>query len=203
MGSALSNEDQQNLILCARETLDQIKGSARYQFGVGFASSAGRVENSNDNKHIQNREDMGQGGLAVISIEVNKKKYAIGWADSNNMDRQVRDAVLSDLNSLNMIEVCTSDTHSTSGKRTRLGYYPLGSISDVVEIAKIFRKLAQESFADIEECCFELLSVESNIKVMGKGQFDDYSKALDRSMKITKVFLAISTGMALSMLLVT
>jgi hypothetical protein len=38
---------------------------------------------------------------------------------------------------------------------------------------------------------------------MGKGQFDDYSKALDRSMKITKVFLAISTGMALSMLLVT
>ena len=141
--------------------------------------------------------------MAVIAIEENKKKYDIGWADSNNMDRQVRDGVLSDLNSLNMIEVCTSDTHSTSGKRTRLGYYPLGSISDVVEIAKEFRKLAQESFSDIKECCFELLSVESNIKVMGKGQFDDYSKALDRSMKITKVFLAISTGMALSMLLVT
>jgi putative membrane protein len=205
MGSALSKEDQQKLILCARETLDQIKGSARYQFGLGFASSAGRFENSYDNKHIQNREDMGQGGLAVIAIEVNKKRYAIGWADSNNMDRQVRDGVLSDLNShgFNMIEVCTSDTHSTSGKRTRLGYYPLGSISDVVEIATEFRKLAQESFADIKECCFELLSVESNIKVMGKGQFEDYSKALDRSMKITKVFLVISTGMALSMLLVT
>jgi putative membrane protein len=205
MGSALSNDEQQNLILCARETLDQIKVSERYQFSVGFASSAPKVENRNDNVHIKNREDMGQGGLAVIAIEVNKKRYAIGWADSNNMDRQVRNGVLSDLNSqgFNMIEVCTSDTHSTSGKRTRLGYYPLGSISDVLEIGKVFRKLAQKSFADIEECCFELLSVESNIKVMGKGQFDDYSKALDRSMKITKIFLAISTGMALSMLLVT
>ncbi|MGI8834631.1 MAG: DUF2070 family protein, partial [Nitrososphaeraceae archaeon] len=205
MGSALSNEEQQNLILCARETLDQIKVSARYQFAVGFASSARRGEDSNDNIHIENREDMGQGGLAVIAIEVNKKRYAIGWADSNNMDRQIRDGVLADLNSqgFNMIEVCTSDTHSTSGKRTRLGYYPLGSISDVVEIAKVFGKLAQEAFADIEGCCFELLSVESNIKVMGKGQFDDYSMALDRAMKITKIFLAISTGMALSMLLVT
>lgn len=205
MGSALSNEEQQNLILCARETLDQIKVSARYQFGVGFASSARRGEDSNDSIHIENREDMGQGGLAVIAIEVNKKRYAIGWADSNNMERQVRDRMLADLNSqgFNMIEVCTSDTHSTSGKRTRLGYYPLGSISDVVEIAKVFGKLAQESFADIEGCCFELLSVESNIKVMGKGQFDDYSMALDRAMNITKVFLAISTGMALSMLLVT
>lgn len=204
MGSALSNEEQQNLILCAKETLDQIKVSARYQFNVGFASSARSIEN-NDNIHIENREDMGQGGLAVIAIEVNKKRYAIGWADSNNMDRQVRDAVLSDLNSqgFNMIEVCTSDTHSTSGKRTRHGYYHLGSISDVDEIAKDFRKLAQESFADIQECCFKLLSVESNIKVMGKGQFDDYSKALDRSMNITKVFLAISTVMALSMLIVT
>ena len=143
--------------------------------------------------------------MAVIAIEVNKKRYSIGWADSNNMDRQVRDGVLADLNSkgFNMVEVCTSDTHSTSGKRTRLGYYPLGSISDVVEIAKVFGKLAQEAFADIKGSCFELLSVESNIKVMGKGQFDDYSMALDRAMKITKVFLAISTGMALSMLLVT
>ena len=205
MGSALSNEEQQNLILCARETLDQVKVSPRYQFAVGFASSARRGEDSNDNIHIEKREDMGQGGLAVIAIEVNKKRYAIGWADSNNMDRQVRDGVLADLNSkgFNMIEVCTSDTHSTSGKRTRLGYYPLGSISDVVEIAKVFGKLAQEAFADIKGCSFELLSVESNIKVMGKGQFDDYSMALDRAMKITKVFLAISTGMALSMLLVT
>ena len=64
----------------------------------------------------------------------------------------------------------------------------------MVEIEGNLGQLAQESFADIKECCFELLSVESNVKVMGKGQFDDYSNALDRSMKITKVFLAISTA---------
>ena len=121
------------------------------------------------------------------------KKYAIGWADSNNMENQVRVAVISDLKShgFNMIEICTSDTHSTSGKRTRHGYYSLGSITSRKEIAGHYRQLASESFAEIKRCSYKLLSVESNVKLMGKGQFDDYSQSLDRSMNLTKIFLAI------------
>jgi hypothetical protein len=38
---------------------------------------------------------------------------------------------------------------------------------------------------------------------MGKGQFDDYSKALDRSMNLTKIFLAISGSVAFSILLIS
>jgi putative membrane protein len=210
MGDPLSRDDQQDLILCAREALDETNVSGQYPFGVGFATFSGHSSKNEsdlveDTNKIQEREDMGQGGLAVIAFEVMNKKYAIGWADSNNLESQVRNAVLSDLDfhGFNMIEICTSDTHATSGKRTRHGYYSLGSVTDIKEITEQFRQLVAISFSDIKVSSFSLLFVESNIKVMGKGQFDDYSKALDRSMNLTKIFLAISAAAALSMLIVT
>jgi putative membrane protein len=209
MGGPLSYDDQRDLIVCAREILDKIKGSRQYRFGVGLASHYRHT--SSDSNLVENihqlygMEDLGPGGLAVIALEVKNKKYVIGWADSNNMESRVRDAVLSDLKShgFYMLDVCTSDTHFTSGKRTPHGYYSLGTVTNTHQIVDYFKELVAKSFADIKECSFCLLCVESNIKVMGKGQFDDYSKALDSSMHLTKVFLTISAGVALLMLLLT
>jgi putative membrane protein len=210
MGGPLSYDDQGDLIVCAREILDKMKGSRQYRFGVGFASHYRRTWRNDSNLgeniyQLYGMEDLGPGGLAVIALEVMNKKYVLGWADSNNMESQVRDAVLSDLKShgFYMLDVCTSDTHFTSGKRTRHGYYSLGTVTGTHQIVDYFKELVTKSFADIKECSFSLLCVESNIKVMGKGQFDDYSKALDSSMHLTKVFLTISAGVALLMLLLT
>lgn len=210
MGGQLSADDEHDLIVCAREILDKIKDFRQYRFGVGFASRYRHIRRNDSNfvedvYQLYDMEDIGPGGLAVIALEVRNKKYVIGWADSNNMESHVRDAVLSDLKShgFYMLEVCTSDTHFTSGKRTRHGYYSLGTVTGTQQIADYFRELAAKSFADIRECSFSLLRVQSNIKVMGKGQFEDYSKALDSSMNLTKIFLTISAAVALCMLLLT
>jgi putative membrane protein len=209
MGGPLSADDKRDLILCARKALDKINASEQYRFGVGFAAkyrfSAEDDKCREDKLPVHKREDLGQGGLGVIAFEVMNRKYAIGWADSNNMENQVRAAVLSDLKSygFNMIEICTSDTHSTSGKRTRHGYYSLGSITSRQDLAGHYRQLAAESFAEIKLCSYKLLSVESNVKLMGKGQFDDYSQSLDRSMNLTKIFLAIAAAVAFTMLILT
>src|SRR3712207_8286043 len=37
-----------------------------------------------------------------------------------------------------MLEICSSDTHSTSGKRTREGYFALGTTTNPDEIAKVY-----------------------------------------------------------------
>lgn len=209
MGGPLSAEEQHNLSLCAREALDRIKGSQQHRFSVGYSASLCHKKNNGDlietKNQIESREDMGQGGLAVLAIKVNQQTYAIGWADSNNIENHVRDYVLTQLYSrgLNMVEICTSDTHYTSGKRTKQGYYPLGSMTDVNEILAQFEELTSNSFDDPKECSFSHLSVDSEIKVMGKGQFDDYSRALDKSMNLTKIFLAISGSVAFSMLLIS
>jgi putative membrane protein len=209
MGGPLSAEEQHTLSLCAKEALDKIKGSQQHRFSVGYSTSLCHKKNNVDlietKNQIEWREDMGQGGLAVLAIKVNQQTYAVGWADSNNIENHVRDYVLTQLYSrgLNMVEICTSDTHYTSGKRTKQGYYPLGSMTDVNEILAEFEELTSNSFDDPKEGSFSHLSVDSEIRVMGKGQFDDYSKALDKSMNLTKIFLAISGSVAFSMLLIS
>jgi putative membrane protein len=209
MGGSLSSEEKQTLTLCARESLYEIRGAPQYQFSIGYSTSlyprkiSGNVVETRS--QTQAGQDIGPGGLAVLAIKVSDQKYAIGWADSNNIDNHVRDQILSQLglHGLNMIEICTSDTHYTSGKRTKEGYYPLGSMTDIKEITDQFRMLTWNAFDSLKECKMSLLSLDSDIKVMGKAQFDDYSKALDRSMNLTKIFLAISGSVAFSMLLLT
>jgi putative membrane protein len=204
MGGPLSAGEQHSLVSCAKEALDNIKSSPQYQFSVGFSTSINR--GTETRFQVESRkEDIGQGGLAVLAIKVNDQRYAIGWADSNNIESHIRASVLSNLGirGFNMVEICTSDTHYTSGKRTKQGYYPLGSMTNIKEIIDQFERLIADSFDDIKECSFSLLSVDSEIKVMGKGQFDDYSKALDKSMNLTKIFLCIAGLVAFSILLLT
>ena len=139
-------------------------------------------------------EELGKGGLAALVICLDDRNYAIGWADSNNMDNRVRNHVISKIKNGNitMLEVCTSDTHSTSGKRTREGYFALGTISNPQDIAEAYLQLCAKALEMASKSTFELACVQSAIKVMGKRQFEDYSSALDRSVKITKVFFAIT-----------
>jgi putative membrane protein len=121
------------------------------------------------------------------------------------MDNGLREYVINELNAkgIKMLEICTSDTHATSGKRTRQGYYPLGTISTHSEIANMLLDMSNRSVVNACMSNFELLVSKSKIKVMGKDQFIDYSCALDKSMNITKLFLLITIAIILCMLIVS
>jgi putative membrane protein len=147
-------------------------------------------------------EELGQGGLAVLVITLDNKNYAIGWADSNNMENTTRDQVVSRISgNATMLEICSSDTHSTSGKRTRVGYFALGTTTNPDNIAKVYIELCSRAIEMAAGAAFELASAHSAIKVMGKKQFEDYSSALDRSVTVTKVFLAITVASFIAMLI--
>ncbi|MDQ3807891.1 MAG: DUF2070 domain-containing protein, partial [Thermoproteota archaeon] len=55
----------------------------------------------------------------------------------------------------------------------------------------------------VAEATFELGSVQSIIKVMGKKQFEDYSGALDRSVNVTKIFIGITIAIFIAMLVLS
>jgi putative membrane protein len=197
MGDHLTKTDSDNLLSATKQCMKQLKNAKQREFKIGFANT--------DDLHykVEGIEDLGQSGLAAIVIEVEEDRYAIGWADSNNMENGIHDHVISTLNNngIKMIEVCTSDTHATSGKRTRQGYYALGNVSEPDKLAEMYLQVSKKSFEKIGLARFELLLAESSIKVMGKNQFDDYSSALDKSMSITKIFLGFTLVIFISMLI--
>jgi putative membrane protein len=99
-----------------------------------------------------------------------------------------------------MLEICSSDTHSTSGKRTREGYFALGTATSLDKIATAYTQLCSKAAEMAAESAFELACPQSAIKVMGRKQFEDYSSALDRSVNVTKIFIAITVAGFIAML---
>ena len=47
---------------------------------------------------------------------------------------------------------------------------------------------------------FEILENETKVKVMGTGIYEDYSKALDNSLRITKMFVIGCVGLFITSL---
>ena len=199
MGGHLTGSDTYNLLSAAKKCLETLKSAKQNEFKIGFASSDGIYSKEGS------IEDLGQAGLAAIAIQISENRYALGWADSNNMQNSLRERIIFTLKKygIEMIEICTSDTHTTSGKRTRQGYYALGDRSDLDLVTHMYLRLAKKSKEKMELASFELLLSESNIKVMGKNQFDDYSSALDKSMNITKIFVGITLVIFISMFIVS
>ncbi|HEY6755913.1 MAG TPA: DUF2070 family protein [Nitrososphaera sp.] len=198
MGKHLNDFDRNDLIASAKQCLDKLKRLPQKQFKVGFASL-------DDVNYVMDRtEELGQGGLAALVINTDNKNYAIGWADSNNMENTARDYIVSKVSGkVTMLEICSSDTHSTSGKRTREGYFALGTTSSLDKIAAAYIQLCTKATEVADGSAFELACAQSAIKVMGKKQFEDYSRALDRSVKVTKIFVAITVASFIAMLVLS
>jgi len=189
MGQPLGESDSKILLNAAKQCLERLNTAEQHHFKVGFANSDELVDNK------MRMSDLGQAGLASILLEVKGNQYFIGWADSNNMVKELRNYIISALNKAgrDMIEVCTSDTHSTSGKRTTSGYYALGKISNADQVARIYLELSKKAIMNESDSRFEVLLVESTIRLMGKDQFEHYSLALDKSMIVTKLFIGITS----------
>ena len=102
-----------------------------------------------------------------------------------------------------MLEICSSDTHENSGFRTTEGYYPFGYITKFDIIADHFYDLIEIAYEKLEVYKYEILTVESTVKIMGTSQFREYSNALDKAMDLTKKCLIITFGVILFMLIFT
>jgi putative membrane protein len=199
MGRNLSDSDRSDIVSAAKQCLDLLKKQPQQEFKVGFAS----LDDDASRRLLSHAAELGQAGLAVIVISVSGQDYAIGWADSNNMENGLHDHIVSKVGGAitTMLEVCTSDTHSTSGKRTREGYFALGSISSPCDIVAAYDEMCRKAAGRAARSTFELAHAQSTVKVMGKQQFEDYSSALDRSMNVTKVFLGITVATYIAMLI--
>ena len=183
MGKEISKVDSDDLLKAAKSCLDSLITKKPYPLEFGYANS---------NELNLNTPDLALGGIGILCLKINGEKYFLGWADSNNMENGVREVVVNHFtkNGYNLLEICTSDTHYAQTKvRTKIGYYPFGIIAKSKDVADWYLNIAKKADATIKPAKFEILEKETEVKIMGPKIFEDFSKALDNSMKITKVFV--------------
>lgn len=194
MGKEITKSDSQDMLKAAKATLDTLITKEMHPLEFGYANS--------DNMEL-NAVDLGPGGIGVLCLKINGSEYFLGWADSNNMENGIREQIVSNLskNGINLLEICTSDTHYSSILvRNRTGYYPFGKITKVQEITNWYLKIAREAQKNLMPASLEFLEQKSKIKVMGSTIFEDFSKALDKSLSITKAFMIGSLAFFISTL---
>ena len=183
MGAEISKEDGEDMLKAAKSCLDSLMTKDSYPIEFGYANS--------DSMDVWT-EDLGMGGLGIVCLKINDKKFFLGWADANNMENGVREKIVENFtkSGYQLLEICTSDTHYAPVKaRNRNGYYQLGLITGAEKISKWFLEIANNAESKITSAKFEILENETDVKIMGEGIYEDYSKALDNSLKITKGFM--------------
>lgn len=199
MGEKIEKRDIDNFISIGKKCLENLTQSEQFPFKIGYSNSF-QIENQ-----MAKSPDLGDGRFGTLTISIRNKQYVLCWCDSNNMKKGIREKIMANLKAggYNVMEVCTSDTHSTSGKRNTKGYYTLGDITNETKIINTFLRLAKLSKESISDSAFEIYKSESKVMVMGNDQFDDYSNALEKSFKVTKIFLSVTFIIYIAMLLFT
>ena len=116
------------------------------------------------------------------------------------MENGVREKIVTHLknNGCELVEMCTSDTHSTTmGVRNRNGYYELGSVTKSEKLSNWCLSIAKQAEKNIAPGKFEILENSAKVRVMGSGIFEHLSRALDNSLKVTQGFMILCTGIFL------
>jgi len=189
IGEKITSAEEKVLADLTTNCLNQLKIQKRYSFKISYSNTG------NSYPDLGKAEDIGESGLGVIGFEIDSMRYIIGWADSNNLSAGLRDKILRRAreDGINILEIISSDTHATSGKRTRQGYYSLGDMTNHNLISNIFMDLSEQSQTDSQPSRCQVFHLKSKVKLMGQDQFNRYSAALEKSMGISKVSLAVTT----------
>ena len=180
MGEEINKDDGVDMLTAAKSTLDSLKTKDSHQLKFSYENSLGMEIDS---------ADIAKGGIGILCLEINSKKYYLGWADANNMENGLREQVVEHFsnNGYDLIEICTSDTHYTSsGVRNKNGYFQLGIITKPTIIANWYLHLAKQAEKNVQAGKFEILENQSDVKVMGPSIFESFSTCLDNALRITK-----------------
>lgn len=188
MGKEISKSDSEDMLKAAKTTLETLVTKESSVIEFGYANSDGLNLNT---------VDLGPGGLGVLCLKINNSKYFLGWADSNNMENGLREKIVDEFakNGMTLLEVCTSDTHYAAKLvRNKTGYYQFGKITDDQQIADWYLTIARQAEQKLDLASFEVLEQKTEVKVMGSTVFEDISRALDRCINMTKVFMSGSVA---------
>lgn len=188
MGEDISKLDADDLLKASKSNLDTLITKETMPIEIGFANA--------ENLKIET-DDLGPGKVAIMCMKIGDEKFFLGWADANNMQNGLREEITNHFskNGYNLLEICTSDTHYKSrNARNKHGYFEFGSLSKSDDATSWFLQLAKRAEQNVSSSSFELLAQETTVKVMGDKQFEDYSKSLDRAMRITQGFLVVTTA---------
>ena len=180
-GETLTDSEHNDVIEASKNILIKLKDEIQYPFKVSFCHSS--------EFGVKIQQDVGPGGIGVLLFEIKGTRNFLVGVDANNAIIGLRDNVITNLKNsgINILEICTSDTHVTSGKvRNDLGYFPLGDLTDPEILVDLLLMMCKKAEERLQQANLTLQIVNTEIKVMGKSNLDEFSQIVDRTLSVAK-----------------
>jgi len=185
---------EEDLLKAAEEALR--KESIFKKFKLGFSHSS--------EINFKNLPDISEAGIGILLLDFDGERFCIVSVDSNNAKAGIREALEEHLKKkgVKMVELCTSDTHSKTGRaKNKRGYYCFGELSDMEEIRRLIDELYNLALKRLEEASFEVKRIKSKAKVLGNDSWNYIATALERGLDFSKKSLKILGLVCLSFIL--
>lgn len=178
LGPTISDQDLDDLKNCLKLLAEKLKTEPKYDFNFGFTSL--------DDKSFP---EVGEGGISCVCLSVVDKSYLLYSIDSNNAIPSFKPSLERELanSNLSLLEICTTDSHFSSGKmETAKGYYALGELSSGEELIKKLVDMAVTVCSKTEKGHFQANYCSSTLNVLGQEQIDRYSRFLQEVLSHAK-----------------
>jgi predicted neutral ceramidase superfamily lipid hydrolase len=138
------------------------------------------------------KDGFGPGGISVAAIETDGQKFAYICIDGNNMVKDLREEILSEVRTLgfNDGEILTSDTHMVNGiVSAPLGYYPIGAVVERSILLTEIKHACQSAMADLEPCEAGAVTEQVDVITLGSKSLKRVMNVINKISKLTAITL--------------
>lgn len=162
----------ERLVKCAKSAIAKASLDLRGEWKVGLTTKPGRWQN-----------EIGTAGVSLLTLSSTTSTLNIVVYDSNNMLRQFRDRIYSQLASPDTVFIAaTTDTHELTGARAGDTYNPLGTHYTLEAVSTDIRTLLREANSHKKSLYYRLRRIHVN------SSFLDHSKLENLNEVVTDMF---------------
>jgi putative membrane protein len=155
-------------------------------FSMGFASSTGM--------DAALGSDVSEGGICVTLFAAGDSKSVLVTADANNAVSGLRERIADELGKggVEMVELCTSDTHNFAARGlTSRGYFALGEVSGAAKVVDVVKKLVETAQSSAAPCDLTVSRFETEASLIGTGSLDDFAELTKNAISLSKSYVRI------------
>lgn len=165
--------------------LSDLRGTPEAEFEVGFAHSS--------ELNFQQGSDISDGGITAMVLRKSQSTYALITCDSNNAVMGLRQAVADDLKTdqVELIELCTSDTHNSAARSlTSRGYHALGEDTSWTELLALIKRLEKLAEGRLSRGKVTMFTTDMQLPLIGDKSLEDFAALAKEALDFTKTYAA-------------
>jgi putative membrane protein len=175
-----------------------IRASPEEGFDVGVANSSELL--------FEHGSDISDGGITTLVFRKQTSTHVLITSDSNNAVVGLRQTVMDGLKTenVNLIELCTSDTHNSAARSlSSRGYPALGEDTSPETLVSTVKKLEKLAEGKLSQGDATVISSELTLPLIGDKSLNDFAALTKETLAFAKAYASGALAATLAICILT